>query len=52
MKQEIIEELNRLYNIEQRFNQLLEELGYYIVHKQGKLPFQKVYEKVVYKYLI
>ena len=52
MKEEIITELHRLYAVEARFNNLLDELSSIIIHKQGKRPFQEIYEEVVYRYLI
>lgn len=51
MKQEIIDELNRLYSIEKRLNDLLEELSSVIEHKKGGRPFKEIYEDIIYKYL-
>lgn len=51
MKKELLSEIERLYKVEKRFDDLLHELGQIIVNKHGNKPFSEIYNEVVIRYL-
>ena len=50
MKTNLLKEIDRLYEVEKCYRNLLNDLSYIISHKEGHKPFNEFYDTVITKY--